>query len=337
MRQIWVTRTGPPEVLEVREAPDPAAGPGEVRVRVRAVGVNFGDLMARMGVYPGAPKIPCVVGYEAAGVVDQVGADVTDFVAGQRVIVVPRFGGYADTIVVPAGQTFALPDGMSFEHAGGFAVAYLTAHHALLFTGPLREGAHVLVHSAAGGVGLAAVQLARSRGGVVIGAASPSKHAFLREQGCQHAIDSSGDYAAQVRAIVGARGLDVVLDATGGASLRTSYELLRPAGRLVTYGGNAFTPGRRRSVVAVARSFLATPRFSALDLMQHNKTVTGMDLGHLYDHLDLLRPQFASLVELYRSGALRPHVDRSFRFDEAPAAHHYLHDRKARGKIVLVP
>jgi len=337
MRQIWVTRTGAPDVLAVREAPDPHAGPGEVRVRVRAAGVNFGDLMVRMGVYPGAPPIPCVVGYEVSGVIDEVGEAAAGFALGQRVIAVPRFGGYSDTVVVPIAQVFPVPDQMSFEEAGSFAIAYLTAHHLLVFTGALREGARVLVPSAAGGVGLAAVQIARFRGCVVLGTASPGKHDFLREHGCQHTLDSGADIVSQVRAIVGAAGLDVVLDATGGRSLRDGYALLAPAGRLVAYGGNAFVPGKRRSLFALARAFFGTPRFSPLDLMKDNKTVTGVDLGHLYDHLDLLRPQFTALLDLHRQGALRPHVDKVFGFDEAAAAHHYVHDRKVRGKVVLVP
>ncbi|MCA9587021.1 MAG: alcohol dehydrogenase catalytic domain-containing protein, partial [Myxococcales bacterium] len=162
MRQIWITKAGPPEVLQVREAPDPEAAPGEVRVRVKAAGINFADLMARVGLYPDAPKIPCVVGYEVSGVIDQVGEGVSTFAEGDRVFAMPKFGGYTDTLVISAKQTFRMPDAMSFEAAAALPVAYLTAYNMMIYTGNLRRGARVLVHSAAGGVGLAALELART-------------------------------------------------------------------------------------------------------------------------------------------------------------------------------
>jgi NADPH:quinone reductase-like Zn-dependent oxidoreductase len=136
-------------VLAVREAPDPSAGDGQVRVRVRAAGINFADLMARIGMYPDAPKIPCVVGYEVSGVIDEVGRGVVGLAVGDRVCAMPRFGGYTDTLVVPAAQVFRMPESMSFEEAAALPVVYLTAHHMMLFTGALRPGSRVLIHSAA--------------------------------------------------------------------------------------------------------------------------------------------------------------------------------------------
>src|ERR1019366_688559 len=155
MRQIWISRPGPPEVLEVRTAPDPDAGPGEVRIRVHAAGINFADLMARVGLYPDAPKLPCVVGYEVSGTVDQVGAGVTHCAVGDRVMAMPRFGGYTDTLVVSGEQVFRIPAAMTLEEAAALPVVYLTAYTMMLFTGTLRPGSSVLIHSAAGGVGLA--------------------------------------------------------------------------------------------------------------------------------------------------------------------------------------
>src|SRR5438094_2232073 len=155
MRQVWIPKAGPPEVLQVREAPDPTPRAGEVRIRVEASGINFADLMARVGLYPDAPKLPCVVGYEVAGTVDQVGAGVTGFAAGDRVLAMPKFGGYTDVLAVPAGQASKLPDKMSFEEGAAMPVVYLTAHHMMIQTGNLRPGSRVLIHSAAGGVGLA--------------------------------------------------------------------------------------------------------------------------------------------------------------------------------------
>src|SRR5580692_7554015 len=228
MRQVWITRTGPPEVLQVREAPDPEPGEGQVRIRVKAAGINFADLMARTGLYPDAPKLPCVVGYEVSGTVDQVGAGVTAFAVGDRVFGMPRFGGYTDTLVLPATQVYQAPASMSFEEAAAFPVVYLTAYDMMIFTGALRPGSRVLIHPAAGGVGLAAIELAKTRGCVIFGTASPSKHAFLREQGVAHPIDSGGDYVAAVRGVVGDQGVDLILDPVGGKSWGEGYDLLAP-------------------------------------------------------------------------------------------------------------
>ena len=146
MRQVVITKAGPPKVLQVRESPDPSAGPGTVRIRVKAAGINFADLMARLGLYPDAPKIPCVVGYEVSGVIDEVGPGTNGFAVGDRVFGMTRFGGYSDTVVMPAMQAFRMPDKMSFEEAAALPVVYLTAHHMLLYTGSLRPGMKVLIH-----------------------------------------------------------------------------------------------------------------------------------------------------------------------------------------------
>lgn len=337
MRQVWITRPGPPEVLQVREAPDPQAQAGQVRVRVRAAGINFADIMARLGLYPDAPKLPCVVGYEVAGEIDQVGPGVTDLAVGQRVFAMPRFGGYTDTLVLPAGQVFAMPAAMSFEEAAALPVVYLTAHHMMFFIGNVQPGATVLIHSAAGGVGLAAIDLARTRGCRILGAASPGKHAFLRDKGVQHPLDAQGDVFAQARAIVGDRGVDLILDAVGGRSLKQGYKLLGDCGRIVAFGASAMAEGGRRNIFRVLRELLRTPLFNPISLMNENKTVAGTNMGHLFDRLDLLRPQFEALLRMYEAGEIRPQVDRTFRFDEAPEAHRHLQERRAKGKVLLVP
>src|SRR5258708_2148349 len=148
MRQVWITKAGPPEVLEVREAPDPVAGARKVRIRVRAAGINFSDLLARVGLYPDAPKLPCVVGYEVAGVVDQVGPGVAGFREGDRVLATPRFGGYTDVLVISGTQVLPMPAAMTFEEGAALPVVYLTAHHMRFYTGTLRQGARLLIHSA---------------------------------------------------------------------------------------------------------------------------------------------------------------------------------------------
>jgi synaptic vesicle membrane protein VAT-1 len=336
MRQVWISKMGAPEVLQVREAADPEAGPGQVRIRVKAAGINFADLMARAGMYPDAPKIPCVVGYEVSGVIDQVGADVPDLREGMRVFGMPRFGGYTDTLVLPHDQVFEMPESMSFEQGAALPVVYITAYYMMFFTGNLREGSKVLLHSAAGGVGLAAIELAKTKNCEIVGTASPSKHDFLRSKGCHHPIDSNGDVAALAKAAGDGRPYDLILDPVGGRSWKQGYDLLGPAGRLVAFGLSGAT-GKTRNLWKVVTTLLQVPKFSPLDLSNDNKTVGGCNMGHLFEHIHLLRPQFAALIELYKAGQISPHVDKTFTFEEAPLAHHYLHDRKAVGKVLLVP
>jgi NADPH:quinone reductase-like Zn-dependent oxidoreductase len=336
MRQVWITKQGPPEVLKVREAPDPEAGPGKVRIRVRAAGINFADLLARVGFYPDAPKLPCVVGYEVSGVVDQVGAGAP-FREGDRVLAMPRFGGYTDTLVAPSGVVLPMPAAMTFEEGAALPVVYLTAHHMMFYAGVLHPGSRILIHSAAGGVGLAAIQLAKTRDCTILGTASPGKHDFLRSQGVHHPIDSGKDYAPAVRAAVGDAGLDLILDPIGGASWTTGYGLLAPCGRLVAFGLSAVTTGKRRNLLHGLVQVLNVKKWSPIRLMNANKTISGTNLGHLFDEPQILGPQLQALLRLYEEGKIRPRVDRTFPFDEAPAAHHYLHDRKAIGKVLLVP
>lgn len=337
MRQIWITKAGPPEVLRVREAPDPEAGAGEVRIRVRAAGINFADLMARLGLYPDAPKVPCVVGYEVAGVVDSVGEGVTRVAVGDRVFGMPKFGGYTDTLVLKEGQVFRMPAAMTFEEAAALPVVYLTAHHMMLFTGNVRRRSRVLIHSAAGGVGQAAIQLAKTRDCEIFGIASKSKHAFIKELGCQHPIDNDADYVAEIRALTDGRGVDLVLDPVGGKSWTDGYELLAPAGRLVAFGLSAAASGKKRSLIHALGQVIQVKKWSPMKLMNDNKQVQGVNMGHLFDELPMLHEQFEALVGMYEAGEIKPHVDRTFKFSEAAAAHHYIHDRKAKGKVLLIP
>lgn len=337
MRQIWIPKAGPPEVLHVREAADPAPGEGEARIRVRAAGINFADLMARVGLYPDAPKIPCVVGYEVSGVVDAVGKGVTNVKEGDRVLAMPKFGGYTDTLVLPALQVFRMPEKMTFEEAAALPVVYLTAHHMMLYTGNLRRRSKILVHSAAGGVGQAAIQLAKTRECEIFGIASPSKLEFLRELGVQHPISSDADYASEVRKLTNGRGVDLILDPVGGPSWTVGYDLLAPAGRLVAFGLSAAASGKTRSLLHALGQVIRIKSWKPDKLMSDNKEIAGCNMGHLFGELDMLREQFHALLEMYERGEIAPYVDKSFKFSEAPLAHHWLHDRKAKGKVLLVP
>ena len=246
MRAVVLTGTGGPEVLQVQERPDPAVGPGEVRIAVRAAGINFADTLARVGLYPDAPKAPCVLGYEVAGEVESVGEGVSDHAAGDRVMAATRFGGQAELVTVPAEQVLPLPEALGFEQGAAFPVNYGTAQAALFVMGGLKQGERVLIHAAAGGVGIAATQLARNAGAEIFGTASGSKHDAIREQGVAHAIDYRTDnFADEVMRITSGEGIDLAIDAIGPSSFRKDYRLLRPGGRLVMYGLSESADERR--------------------------------------------------------------------------------------------
>src|SRR4051812_12305581 len=231
MRQTVIVRYGPPEVLVPQEAPDPVPGPGEIRIAVHASGVNFADVLARIGLYPDAPKPPVTVGYEVSGVVDAVGADVATPRVGDRVVALTRFGGYSDRVVVPSIVAFQIPEGLDHVSAAAIPVNYLTALIALYRMANLTSGETILIHGAGGGVGIAATQLARLRGATIIGTASSAKHEAIRAQGVHHAIDyRRTDVVAEVRRLTNGRGVDIALDPIGGKSFAESYRLLAPLG-----------------------------------------------------------------------------------------------------------
>lgn len=339
MEAVWITSHGGPEVLQVRQSADPAPPQGQVRVRVRAAGLNFAEVMARQGMYPDAPKPPCVVGYEVGGEVDAVGAGVSGLQEGQRVCALTRFGGHADTVCVPADQVFPIPQRMSFEDAAALPVNYLTAYHMLFQIFRVRPGDKVLVHMAAGGVGTAALQLLKSVEGVTtIGTASAGKHDHVRAQGCDHPIDyRNQDYVDEVLSLTGGKGVDLVLDALGGADWNKGYSLLRPSGLLIAYGWANMRGGHKRSLWHMAKQLSGLRLYSPMRLMNENRGIAGANLGHLWDEIDMLGGQAQRLMELFEQGVVKPHVDRVFSFEEAGEAHAYLEDAKSVGKVVLKP
>jgi NADPH:quinone reductase-like Zn-dependent oxidoreductase len=336
MRQAVIPRHGPPDVFDVRESPDPTPAEGEVRIRVRAAGVNFADVLARLGLYPDAPRPPCVVGYEVAGRIDGIGSSVTGFHDGDRVIALTRFGGYADVITVPAAQVFHIPDALSDAEAAAVPVNYLTAALALYRMAALAPGETVLIHNAGGGVGIAATQLARLRRATVIGTSSPFKHAALRSFGVDHAVDyRSADVATAVREITHGRGADVILDPIGGRSFLTSYRMLAPLGRLIIFGLSAAAPGERRSLIKAFGAWWRTPRFDPLSLINRNRGVFGLHVGHLWSESRQLAPIVEMLMSELRAGRISPVVARTFPLDRAADAHRFIQARQNIGKVVL--
>jgi len=340
MQQVIITRKGLPEVLQLREVPEAHPAPGTVRIRVAAAGVNFADLMMRLGLYPDAPPLPAVPGYEVAGVVDAVGQGVADQRIGEEVVALTRFGGYSEQVCVPDQLAYPRPAGVTAAVGAAVPVNYLTAFQMLMVMARITEGDTVLVHGAAGGVGLAALQLCRLQGAQVIGSASPSKHAFLREQGVQTLIDSrQPNFAAEVRAATGGRGIDVALEPRSGRWIMENYRALAKNGRLILFGFANAAAGKNASRWAALKTLGQLPWLSLnpIRLMNDSKAIGGVNLGRMWDRQQEVASWLKTLLSWLAKGRIQPRVDRTFSFAEAAQAHHYLHDRRNIGKVVLVP
>ena len=343
MQQVWIPETGAPDVLEVRDAPDPSPGPGEVLIAVEAAGVNFADILARQGIYPDAPPLPAVVGYEVGGTVAAVGAGVETLAVGDPVLAMTRFGGYTSHLVVPEALVWRRPDGMSAAEGATIPVNYLTAFQMMVVMGGMQRQAdlgyrqRVLVHGASGGVGTACADLGKHWGVELFGTASPGKHDYVRERGYDHAIDyRNDDFVAEIDRLTEGRGVDLVLDPIGGDHWDRSLDALGPSGRLVIYGVSSASG---KGKLGLARMALGIPwvRANPLSLLSANHGVIGVNVGHLWGAQKRVGAWMERILALYADGVIRPHVDREVPFAQAAEAHRHLEERRNVGKVVLVP
>ena len=343
-RAIRIERHGPPEAFVERDIPLPAPGPGELAIRVEAAGINFADLLMRAGLYDTVPPRPYSPGFEIAGIVSAVGEaaeppDGAPWREGDPCVALLRHGGYAHDVVLPTRNVFRRPPGLSAVEAAAAPVVFLTAHVCLFESARVREGETALILGAGGGVGTAAVQLARRAGLRVIGTAGTGrKRSFVVDTlGAIACLDSRGDWEPGVREIAGDRGIDVALDPVGGAATASCRRLLAPLGRIVFYGFSEAMPGSSRNWLRAARAWLATPRFHPLSLIQPGIGISGVHLLHLHEQEELLRLHLGRILTSVEAGELRAVVDRSFPLtrDGAVEAHRYIHERRNLGKVVL--
>ena len=340
-KQIVISKPGRPEVLVERPVESKPVGADEVRIEVAAAGVNFADVVGRLGNYPDAPPYPYAPGYEVGGTITEVGSDVRDLRVGARVCALTRFGGYAEEVVTRADGVYPLPDDVEFDVASGIPVTYLTADTCLFDAGGARAGTTVLIHGGAGGVGSAAIQLARGKGITIIATAgSPAKCDWMQKEGVDHALDyTREDVPARVKEITGGRGVDVVLDPIGGRNLQISVAMCAPLGRVVSFGVSALNPGKKRSVRALIREGLPM-RFFNLPLMANaNVGLHGINMLHLAEKdPELMKRKMAEILGAIARGELAPVISDRFPLtaEGAQKAHHYLQDRRNIGKVVLM-
>ncbi len=336
MKALVQTGNGGTDVLQVKDWLEPTTGRGQVRIRVHACGLNYADVQARVGFYPDAPKPPSVLGYEVAGEIESVGEGVRKLSEGQRVMAGTRFGGFAELAVTDESNVIQMPDDMSYEKGASIPVAYCTAYAALILGANIQPRERVLIHAAAGGVGIAATQMARHKSAEIFGTSSAQKHEAIREQGVEHPIDyRTQDVKEAVLEITGGEKLDVILDPRGGKAFKESYKLLRSGGRLVPYGVNQVLTGEKRNLAKAAKVMAQMPRFNAVRLMSDSKSVIGINMLRIWDDQGSLERLIDPLKSMIEEKIIDPVVSETFALEDAADAHHYIQDRKNIGKVIL--
>ena len=338
MKSIYLVRHGSPEqAFEIREEKAPTPNKNEVRIQVEASGLNFADVLARLDLYPVAPKIPCVLGYEIVGTIDSVGLDVKGFNTGDRVVAFTRFGGYASCVVASSKAITKIPDKMDATIAAALATQYCTAWYAAEEMIRLHKGDHVLIHAAAGGVGTALVQIAKHRGCVIFGTAgSNSKLDLLREMGVDYPIDyKTTNFDKEICKVLDKKGLDVVFDSIGGKVFKKSMKLLSPGGRIVLFGV-AQMAGQRRNIFRSLKTLIEFGIFTPLLFLIRSHGLIGVNMLQIADHQpDILKRCMKNVLDLTIQSELTPQIGHEFPADKISEAHEYLGMRKSTGKIII--
>jgi NADPH:quinone reductase-like Zn-dependent oxidoreductase len=324
--------------VQTREDPEPVAN--QVRIRVKASGINFADIMARKGMYPDRPSTPCVVGYEVSGTIDKVGPDADSSLVGKDVVSLTKFKGYADTVITEQHHCVIKPKNLSFVDAASIPVVFLTAWMLIYVQGGLRQGQTILIQNAGGAVGLAAIDIAKHIGAISIGTASGRKHEFLKKRGLNYAIDyRTEDVSKRVMELTKNVGVDLIIDPVGD-SWQQNYNLLRHGGRIGFFGASTLSDLGGSNIISklfgLVKFFFSLPRWSPLALMDVNRGVFGLNLARMWND-DRLNAMLQTMVDGHKEGWVRPHVDKVFAFDQVMDAHMYIENRQNIGKVILVP
>ncbi len=332
-RRLIIPRHGGPEVLRVQECEIREPGAGELRIRGAFAGINFADLMMRLGLYRPRPVLPFTPGYEVSGLVDALGDGVEGYAVGDRVVAAVPSGGQQTHVIADAAATIKVPDDIALDAAAAIPVNYLTAWHMLVHLGNVQADESVMIHGIAGGVGIAALQIAKLfLAEPVYGTCSPIKaEGILSRRG---KLVARSDFAADLMRQTKGRGADHILDAVGGRNLRESYECLAPGGRLYSFGLSAAAPGRKFKPLAALKALWGMRGFSMSKMMLKNRGVFGVHMGTFDDH-GLLQRHLVSILEHVQSGKLEPVIDFVFPLEQTHRAHEHLHSRMNFGKVLL--
>ena len=337
MRAAVITKFGPPEVLQIRDIPVPSIGAGDVLIRTRAIGLNFAEVFARLGYYPGIPKPPFVPGLEFSGVVDAVGASVRGIKKGDRVLGFSKHNAYAEFVAVPKESILRMPRTMTFEDAAAFGVASMTAYHGLVTLAHLTRGERLLIHAAAGGVGTAALQIAKHLGATAYATvSSEAKMKIAEELGAKAVINySRDDFASILRNETNGEGLDVIFDSVGGRIMRQGWKLLAPMGRYVLFGFAAVANDRSVSKLKAFQEAISVPLIYPPSMVTKNVSLMGFNLYFLAQKTKYFQRAMEQLLRWYDKGILRPIVGSVFPFDKIVEAQAFLQSRRSVGKVVV--
>jgi NADPH:quinone reductase-like Zn-dependent oxidoreductase len=338
-KRIVVDKPGSYGVFRYDETPIHDPGPGEVQVETKACGINFADVSVRLGLYRAAKDLyPLCPGLEYAGVVKSTGPGIENYKPGDRVFGACRFGGYTTAINSPTEHLWFLPETWNFERGATFPVAYLTAYYALHHVGHLSHSDCVLIHSAAGGVGIALLHLLKLNGNMSVGVVGHSdKVVAAKDAGATSVIDKRTQDLWEKAVELSPEGYDLILDANGASTLKGSYHHLKPAGRLLIYGfASMFSHSGRKNILKLIWYYLRTPRFNPFDLTGANKTVSGFNLIYLFERVDLFRKIMETLLSWDTDGLLPLAPITTFAFEDVVSAHRAIESGRSVGKLVLV-
>ncbi len=334
-KRVVITKAGGVSAITTQPMDRPKPEAGEVCIKVAYAGINFADLLMRMGFYRPRPPFPFTPGYEISGVIEALGEGVTGLQVGAKVVAAMRNGGQASFVVTPVDRVIPLPKGISLKEAASTPVTYMTAHHMLHHLGHVRPDEKVLIHGGAGGVGTAALQLCKWAGVEQVWATSSKpKHHIIKQYGARPIDRHNEDFEAIIKSETNGLGVDHILDPIGGAHLRRSLSCLAEGGRLYTYGMSAAAPTGKRSVLKALFALRKSPKFDPLRLMTRNRAVFGVHMG-TWSNEAVMHEQLDRIVEGIQSGHLKPIIDRVFEADDVREAHQYIHDAKNIGKVLL--
>lgn len=338
MNTVWAVRNGPPDVLTLRNEPDPTPRTGEVRIRTQAIGVNYIDVLGRLGNGSRDLRAPFVPGLEVSGIVDMVAPGVKGFKEGDAVLAYTRSGGYADMICVPHTQVFARFPWMDENDGAALAIDYLTAFVCLAVLGALREEDTVLIHGAHNSVGVAAIHIARIAGARAVGTAPDRFHDALREQGIAEVIDPFvSDYQVAVRDLTKGRGVALIMNPYLDIHWRMNYHLLAPAGRLVNYGGASAFGEQPAAWKQALMALFGAPAYTPARLQRDSKGVAGFNVDLLWQDGARVDVWMAQILDWYDQALFRPVVSTVFRLDQAADAHRFVEEERGLGKVLLRP
>jgi NADPH:quinone reductase-like Zn-dependent oxidoreductase len=334
MQAYLLTRSGKPEVLKKSEVPDPVPATGEVLINIERIGLNYAEVLSRQGLYGWAPKRPYIPGMECAGIIAEVGADVTEFKPGDRVMVGAKFGCYAEKVVVNAAQALRPPAHLSELEHPAFAVNFMTAWVGLKHLARLEKNETVIITAAAGGVGSAAVMLALKMGARVFAlAGSPDKIRMLQEMGVTGAVNyREPGWPEQLRQMCG--GADVVFEMVGGQVFRSTMKLLNPFGRVAILGFAGLNL-KWWNPLSWYQTLRDIPRAGVSAMAEQSIGIMSSHLGYLLDRPEMMQQIWSGLTEFVSRHQLRPVVGHEFNFDELPEAHRYMESRASTGKIII--